>query len=778
MENQHSEHTPKPVDSYRAGMPQVPREHSRKRQLILLAFALVVVLGISLFVYLIMGLPDLTELENVNPAQASRIFSADGKVIHELFIQSRIWISYDRIPQHVIEATLDTEDRVFYDHWGVHIQRIVKPIIVNLFSLSYKQGFSTISMQVARNLYVKKIGFEQSIFRKLREILTAIEIERTYAKNEILEMYLNVSYFGRGAYGIQSASQKYFGKDADKLTLEEGALLVGLLKGPGYYAPEKYADRALLRRNVVLHNMTTCKHLTPAEFDSLKQLPLATAAYTSDNGIAPYFTEYVRQQLNELQRTYLINDNVLQELQQGGMELPALNKLETIKQLEVRGRTEFLGLLKSTLDETEYDQYKNAILEHTRTLNFNVYEDGLNIYTTLNTAYQKAAEEAIARQMPEIQQRVKKSLLAWKKKNEVSDSTFEKKSEVQIAFIAVDHHNGHILAMIGGRDFNESKFNRATQAKRQPGSTFKPFLYAAAIDNGYTPVDKLWNQPIVLWNPDGTRWTPENFDKSLGGETTLREGLRKSLNLIAAHLIDEIGPRAVVDYAKRMGISTEIHPYHSLAMGSSDVIPLDMVSAFGVFANQGVRVEPVSIIRVEDRYGNILYESHSRRTEALNSSTAYIMTNMLQDVIDRGTGGSVRWRFQFHAPAAGKTGTTNDYTDAWFIGFTPLLTAGVWVGLDDQALKLGAQGTGTGTALPFWADFMKTLYDSLGLPKENFRQPPDVVTADVCIDSGELATNFCPNVARNEVFRIKDRPTTSCHLHPGALRRGSKVTAF
>lgn len=398
----------------------------------------------------------------------------------------------------------------------MHIQRIVKPVIVNLFSLSYKQGFSTISMQVARNLYVKKIGFEQSIFRKLREILTAIEIERTYAKNEILEMYLNVSYFGRGLTAFKAPPRNISPRMPTSSPWRKARCWWDCSRDRDT-TPRRSMPTAPSCAGMWCCTTYTCKNLTQAEFDSLKQLPLATSAYTSDNGIAPYFTEYVRQQLNELQRTYLINDNVLQELQKGGMDQPALAKLETLKQLEVRGRTEFLGLLKSTLDETEYDQHKDAILEHTRTLNFNVYEDGLNIYTTLNTAYQKAAEEAIARQMPDIQQRVRKSLLAWKKKNEVSDSTFEKKSEVQIAFIALDHRNGHILAMIGGRDFNESKFNRATQAKRQPGSTFKPFLYAAAIDNGYTPVDKLWNQPIVLWNPDGTRWTPENFDKSLGG---------------------------------------------------------------------------------------------------------------------------------------------------------------------------------------------------------------------------------------------------------------------
>lgn len=665
-----------------------------------------IIFCLGYFIYLIVGLPDLTDLENVNPAQATRIYSLDGQVIHELFTHNRIWTSYDQIPEHVIQAALATEDRDFYSHWGINLKRVPIPVIVNLMSLSYKQGFSTISMQVARNLYVKRIGFERSINRKLREIMTALQIERTYSKKEILEMYLNVSYFGRGTYGIESAAQRYFSKDARDLTIDEGAFLIGILKGPGAFAPEKYMDRAIQRRNVVLHNMVSFQYLSRATYDSLKTLPILTREWQGSSAQAPYFAEYVRQQLNELQ-----------------------------SQLHV-----------------------------------NVYEDGLNVYTTLDTRYQAAMDSAIRRMMPELQERVRARLKEWKRENEVPDSVFDEKSKVQIAFVALNHKNGNILAMVGGRDFEESKFNRAVQARRQPGSTFKPFLYAAAIDNGYTPVDKLLNQPVVLTNPDGTRWTPENFDKTFGGLTTLHEGLKRSLNLIAARLILEIGPQVVVDYAKRMGISTPLRPYPSLAMGSSDVIPLDMVSAFGVFANEGIRVEPVSILRIEDRYGNLLYENHPKRTEALNRATAYIITNLLEDAVNHGTGGSLRWKYNWYAPAAGKTGTTNDYTDAWFMGYTPLLTAGVWVGLDDRVLKLGRAQTGAGAALPFWAEFMKTLYKDLKLPEETFKQPPEVITLRICEDSGKIATNFCPHVIEKEVFKIKNHPTEICDLHPGKDR--------
>ncbi|NIS39100.1 PBP1A family penicillin-binding protein, partial [Candidatus Saccharibacteria bacterium] len=676
---------------------QSPSQRSPlKRKIIRISIAVLAVLGIVYFIILILGMPDLTGLENVDPAQATRIYSADGKVIHELFKANRIWVTYDRIPKHVINAALATEDHDFFDHWGINLKRVPGAVLANLRNFGFHQGFSTITMQVARNLYVKKIGFERSITRKLREILTALQIERTYSKEEILEMYLNVSYFGRGAYGIKTAAARYFNKNVNDLSIKEGAYLIGLLKGPALYDPKKHTERALNRRNLVMYNMVDCDYLSRSTYDTLKQEPIEAEEWDSEEtyGTAPYFTEYVRQQLNQLQDS----------------------------------------------------------------LGVNVYEDGLNVFTTLNTSYQAAMDSAIQKHMPDLQKTVRQNMLPVKREEKILDSTFAELTKVQIGFVALDHHTGHILAMVGGRDFEESKFNRSVQAKRQPGSTFKPFLYAAAIDNGYTPVDKLPNQPVVITNPDGTRWTPENFSKTFGGLTMLRDGLRKSINLIAARLILDIGPHVVVNYAKRMGITTPLRPYPSLAMGSSDVIPIDMVRAFGVFANRGVRVEPIAIKRIEDRYGNVIYESQPRQTEVLSRATAFIMTDMLKDVVDRGTGGSIRWKFNWYAPAAGKTGTTNEYTDAWFVGFTPRLTAGVWVGLDSPEMKLGRGQTGSRAALPFWAEFMKNIYDTLNIPHENFIQPPEVITLDICEDSGKVATDFCPHVIKDEVFNIKYHP--------------------
>jgi len=658
---------------------------------------LLIVIMVAYFIFLISGLPSLTKLENIDPALVTRVYSENGELIHELFKFNRVYVPIEKIPDHTIAALLSTEDRRFYRHWGIDIIRIPKVVLVNMTSLSFSQGFSTITMQLARNLY---FGFQKTINRKLREIITAIQIERTYSKQEILEMYLNVAYFGEGVYGIQAAAKKYFDKDASELTIEESAALIPILNLPAYYSPFNHPERAFSRRNLILRNMLTTGNLTKSEYDSLAQLPIKVKEFQQQSKIAPYFTEYVRQQLQ------VIGDS----------------------------------------------------------LGVNVYEDGLHVHTTLNTKVQMAVDSAIFLNLPELQNRVQQKLETLKKKLNMSDSLFAEKSIVQIAFVVLDHHNGHIMAMVGGRDFAESKFNRAVQARRQPGSAFKPFLYTAAIDNGYTTVDKFLNQPVVVNNPDGTRWDPENYDKTFGGLTTVREAVKNSINLVAVRLILEITSAAVVDYAHKMGLTTPLRPYPTLALGSSEVIPLELVSAFGIYANQGVRVEPISISRIEDRYGNVIFKTTAKRNEILSKATAYIMTNLLETAVNEGTGARLRWKYGFTNPAAGKTGTTNDFTDAWFVGFTPALTAGVWVGLDDPQISLGKGESGMIAALPFWADFIKRVYKYINIADERFQQPADVIQLQVCEESGQLAGNYCPKIL-NEIFNIKYHPTELCQVH-------------
>ena len=668
------------------------------------ALGLCLIGGIILIWILSQDLPSLTKLENIDPALATHVYSVDGQIIDSFHRKNRTIAPYNKFPEHMVNALIATEDRKFFDHWGVNVYSILRAMAMSVVNLDNIRGTSTITMQLSRNLY---FGLERTWSRKIKEILTAIQIERTYSKKEIIEMYFNINFFGSNAYGIQAAAKTYFSKDVENLTVEESALLVGLLKGQTMYNPLVNPDRARARRNVVLRSMRDVEFITQADYDSLSAMDLNLVPSNDKKKVAPYFTEYVRLQLNQLQDS----------------------------------------------------------------LDINVYEDGLRVYTSLDTRIQHFMDAAIDSVMPAFQSRVrrKSSLLKKLKTREpdaISDSLFQELTTVQIAFLCIDPHNGQILAMVGGRDFEKSQYNRAIQAPRQPGSAFKPFVYTAAIDNGYSPADEFLNQPFVLINPDGTRWTPHNYDNSVSGLMTLRDALKGSKNLVSIRLIQEIGPKLVANYAEQMGITTRIRPVPSLALGSSEVYLIDLVSAYGVFSNNGVYVKPVSILKIEDKMGNIIYQSRMHSREALRKETAHIMRDMLEGVINNGTGYAVKRDYKFYIPAGGKTGTTNDYTDALFVGFTPQLVAGIWVGHDDHQLSLGSGETGARAALPFWGQFMKSIYDSLDFPEAEFEESANIVQLTICKETKKIATPYCPEQVE-EKFILKYAPTESCDVHTG-----------
>ena len=674
----------------------------KKWHIVVISIVALLVIAGSIFLYeLSKDLPPLTSLERIDPAMATQIYSIDGEVLHSFFRFNRTFTPFDKIPKFVIDALLSVEDREFYNHWGLNLSGIMRAVIIDIIYLDpTKQGASTITMQLARNLY---FGFEQTYTRKIKEALTAIQIERTYAKNEILEMYLNFNFFGSNAYGIKSAARRYFDKSVEELNKDDAALLIGILKGQTWYNPIRHPDRARQRRNIVLGMMYNNGKLSQAEFDSLRQLPLNLKPNDpNEMQHAPYFTEYVRRQLNDLQDS----------------------------------------------------------------LHVNIYEDGLRVYTTLNTRIQKFMDMSVDSTIDRIQERVRRQRAFDKLRKTMTDSAFADLSTMQIAFVAIDPHTGHILAMVGGRDFNKYKYNHVTQMKRQPGSAFKPFLYTAAIDNGYNVTDEYLNQPTVEINEDGTRWTPKNYTGKVGGLMTLREAIRGSINLVAVRLISDITPRTVVRYAKAMGITTPLRPFSSLALGSSEVNPLELVSAFGVFANNGVLVKPISIIKIEDRNGNIVYQARPDRREVLSPSTTYIMNNLLQDVVNHGTGYGVRRDYKFYHPAGGKTGTTNDNTNAWFVGFTPDMVAGVWVGLDDFQYNLGPGMAGAVAALPFWGKFMKTVYDSVKIKQGTFAEAPGIVRLKICNETKKIATPYCPDTYE-EIFKVEFKPSETCDKHVG-----------
>lgn len=688
-------------------------------------FALYAVVGVSAYLIFNDNLPDI-DAWSFRPKRVTNVYSADGRLLQDFLEENREIVTYDEVPASMRAALLAIEDRRFFSHWGIDLYRIPGSLLANLKDRRLVgQGASTLTQQLARNIFAE-VGTQRSsasfadvvatYARKIREQITAVLIERLYTKPEIMTMYLNTVYFGHGAYGVKAAARLYFDSEVDPLALEENALLVGLLQRPNAYSPLRHPDRARKRRNVVLYSMAANGAITSAERDSLCDQPIAARKRRREEtyGLAPYFVEYVRQQM---QREF-------------GMA---------------------------------------------------IYREGFVVHTTLDSRLQQIAERHFAVEISKVQKKVDQHLAAAGATPGMRDSAV-----VQAAFVAMDPATGHILAMIGGRDFSRSKFNRATQAKRQPGSAFKPFVYTAAIDNNRFTVDVLEDNAFTLWDHRREQfWDPENYDKKFKGPMTLRDGLKQSRNLISIKLADELGPPLIRSYARNMGISTPIQAIPSIGVGTSEVQLLDLVAAYAIFPNKGIYVEPMAISRLESKDGNVFFARESGpKQEVLRPAVAVVVADMLRSVIDEvgGTGRRIRTRYGFRPQAAGKTGTTNDYTDAWFIGFTPQLVAGVWVGMDDPGLRLWPKQAGSSAALPLWAAFMKEVYETVepyrGLSNRGFEYPADlVVHRAVCNDTHKIATRFCPD-QREEIFIAGEVLPSTCPLHgrppaqdPGHIQR-------
>ncbi len=674
--------------------------------------------------YLSIDLPSIEQLENYDPDLVTRIYSADGVLLNELYFEKRVFVELEQIPQHMRDAVVAKEDRRFYDHWGISLRDVLRAVVINTVTMSYSSGFSSLTQQLARNLY-DTIGFKKTITRKIKEVITAIQIERTYTKDEILEMYLNSIHFGHGTYGVQAAAKRFYGKHAHELALDESALLVGLLPAPARYSPVRFPERALIKRNVVLRVMRDQEYISQGEYAEARARLLDSIQQEQTRGTAPYFTEYVRRFL-----------------------------------------------------EREDDE-----------LGINIYRDGLKIYTTLDSRLQNIAEDAVLKSVIAIQQKLNKRI--FNDEEEFSKLAYlsiypedtvklmmagemelyedlRDKLLVQSSFVALDIRTGAILAMLGGRPDYPDQFNRATQSLRQPGSIFKPFVYTTAIDNGVPVTKQLLNQPVVLnvRNAKGewVKWMPQNYDGSTGGLTTIREGLRRSMNLISVRMVQEVvPPEAVKQMAQRMGVSTDIRAVDAIALGTSEVHLIEMVAAYGTFANKGVYCKPFGITKIEDRYGNVLKEYFPQKEEVLSAETSFIMTSLLQTVLDRGTGGSARWKYHFYHPAAGKTGTTQGWTDAWFVGYSPFIAAGAWFGVDDPQVSLGKGLDGSKAALPAWARFMRDSHDTLSYSRKEFDQPERIENVKICQVTKNLPVNLCP--WETEVFIKGTEPTKRCSVH-------------
>ena len=642
--------------------------------------------------------PSVDVLEEYQPRQTSKLYAADGRFIAELGLERRTLLKLEQIPPMLRNAFVQVEDKRFYSHRGVDFMRIPGALLVDIRRRSFAEGFSTITMQLARNIFPERLSREKSLVRKLKEAKVARAIEAKYSKDKILELYLNQISLGNGSFGVETAAQRYFGKSARDLNLAEAATLAGLPKAPERYNPRRSAERALQRRKTVIEVMRSQGAISDADASLASAYPLQLARKSEAGDVAPYFVEWVRQQL-----------------------------------------------------ENQFGQ--------------KLYEQGLKVFTTLDVDLQSAAERALENQLRGIESgrygaynHTSFESYLSRASERAGEAAAANSPYLQGAFVAMDPRTGAVRALVGGRDFDDSKFNRATQALRQPGSTFKPIVYADAVQNGRPPSYIVDDSPVIVPQSGGGSWTPQNYDGKFEGPMPMRRGLYQSRNIIAIKVGMELGEQSVIDMARKFGLTTPIPPYPSINIGAADVYPIEMIAAYSAFATLGTRASPVPIVRVENSKGDVLWEPTPNRAPVMSAEEAWIMVSMMKDVVQRGTAaGSVG--SQFNYPAGGKTGTTNDGADVWFIGYTSDLVAGVWMGLDRPA-KIKGNAQGGVLAAPAWTAFMREVYRRKPAPPD-WPRPDGIVVRQIDPASGMLAGAGCAGVV-TEYFIAGTDPMQPC----------------
>ncbi len=650
--------------------------------------------------FLLIDLPDIDGLQHYTPPLVTRIYDKNNEIISELYTERRTILPLDEIPMNLQNAFLSTEDQAFFHHWGINLKGIARAAVANVRHGRVVEGGSTITQQLSKVLFFSQ---KKTMTRKIRELLLALQLEHNYSKEEIFQMYLNQIYFGHGAYGVEAAARTFFGKQAKDLTLSECALLGGLPKSPRTYSPFVNPKNTQHRRAWVLSRMKKRGFITDREETEANLVPLKTERPPLAPPVGAYFVEYLRQILDPK-----YGDNAL-------------------------------------------------------------YQGGFSIYTTLDLKMQRAAEDVMAKHLTVFDAEKQKELdaalkTAKKGKKNAAVDVSTTAAKVQGALVALDVRTGEIRALVGGRDFKESQFNRVTQAQRQPGSAFKPFVWAAAMEGGMTEATIVADDLAGFYNdganwklidsatdaysvalatapfPADQAWVPQNWDHKYFGPVTLRTGLALSRNLVSIRLTDHFGPKAVVAFAVRCGIKSPMHPVLSIGLGTEQVNLLELTGSFCTFANGGIRPEPFGIRRVEDKNGQVLEENSPKSSVELSAQTAYLMTDLLRAVITSGTGGKAG---ALGRPVGGKTGTNQDLKDLWFIGYSADIACGAWMGNDDFT-SLGKNFTASTKVLPWWTEFMKEVHK--GMPVRNFDVPPEIVFAKIDVTTGMLALPSCPKV--------------------------------
>jgi penicillin-binding protein 1A len=719
-------------------------------------------------------LPQVSALDNYMPSTITRIYSAGGQVIGEFATQRRVVVGYDDINPILRQAIIATEDAEFDRHFGVNIWRIFVAALTDVIERRRAQGASTLTQQLARNLKDQfGLSNEKSFERKIREAILAIQIEKRYTKREIFTIYCNQMYLGHGAYGVEAASRLYFNKSNKQLSLGEAALVAGIFQTPERQSPFVDVRRATNRRNVVLQRMADERYITQVEADAAKQAPIVTRGQPNQApGIAPFFVEEVRKHL---------------EKQYGA------------KKLYEDGLS-----VRTTLDTTLQDTASRALEHGLRRIDKrhgyrkprrNVFAEGHTIEGFKDDRWTRPI--AVGDVVPAVvvmapktgPARVRigryhadfgKEGYVWTRRTSAADLfksgdlievavtkldeatatatvTLDQTPVLEGAVLAIENKTGQIKAMVGGWNFNRSKFNRAVQAYRQLGSTFKPIVYTAAIDRGFTPASILIDAPVSYPQANGQVYSPHNYDHKFEGAITLRWALEESRNIPAIKMMDTLGPKNVLDYAKRFGFEEDFPPYLPIALGAGDGTLLEVTSAYTTFPNQGVRMKPFDVLTVMDRDGNLLEENRAEPSDVIRADTAFVMTNLLRGVVVRGTGAAAAGLAK-EWPLAGKTGTVDENTDAWFIGFDPDITVGVWVGLDEKK-SIGSQEQGALAALPIWMEFMRAYID--GRPDKNdppdFEAPGNIIFLAVDHSNGSVLSAETPG-AIHEAFISGTQP--------------------
>ena len=710
-------------------------------------------------------LPLIQELEDYEPSVISQVFDDRGEVIAEFAVEKRVVIPYEGIPDHLRQAFVAKEDQRFWSHYGVDPFSILRAIWDSLWAgrIGAGGGASTITQQVSRMLFLTR---EFTLSRKLKEAILAFKIERAYTKEEILTFYCNLLHFGHGLYGVEAASEYYFGKTARDLALEEAALIVGLAPSPGNYSPFVNAEASLRERDRVIDRMAEEHYVTQEEAERARSVPLQLRRRGPRGNVAPYFVEEVRQYLEEKYgstriyrgglRVHTTLNRDMQEVANVAIDraLRALDKRQGWRAIE----TNVLRDLEISIEEFRSDDWGEPFAPG-QIVTGVVTDEGRNLAVRMGRFTASVDPESVAwtklplAELLEIGDVTEFEIKEVDSENETLKVALEQEPVAEGALLAIESRTGQIKAMVGGFDFDRSKFNRATQARRQPGSSFKAFAVGAAVEQGWTPTSLILDEPVRYIDPHIKEvYEPRNYDREYEGWVTMRRMLEASRNVPAVRLTQQIGPQKVADYARRLGLEGPIPPYLSITLGAAEATLQEMVSAYSAFANQGIRMRPYIVTKVSDRDGNVLEETFPKAASAIRADSAYIVANLLRGVVQRGTG--VR-AARLGRPLGGKTGTTNDYTDAWFLGFDPTLVTGTWIGFD-QKLTLGERETGSRAALPPWLEFMEAAMKDK--PIEDFPVPSNIVFIPVDKKTG-YPTSADGSNALLEAFIAGSEPT-------------------